>query len=94
MDSLAKPSSHLTMDLCGTVALVSGTTLTKQLGRRLKFARLQKELTQKEAALLAGVSRERWGQMERGSVANLNKLAAACEAIGVVLTVDVVVPQQ
>lgn len=64
------------------------------LGQQLKSARLAAGLSRADAAGLAGVTETRWGQMERGSVSNLNKLQSACEAIGAVLKVSVEVPSE
>ena len=51
-------------------------------------------MTQAQAAELAGVTRQRWGQMEAGSVSNLNKLHAACTAIGAVPNFSIGIPTE
>ena len=70
------------------------TDLTTRLGQQLRTAREAAGLTQAEAAELAGVTRARWGQMEAGSTSNLNKLVAACIAIGAVFTVEISTPKE
>ena len=83
-------SSEIDPHTCDTVGVVTGPTkLTRRLGTRLKKLRKAQGLTQEQAAELLGVTRARWGQMERGNVTNLTKLEAACEAIGARLIVDV-----
>ncbi len=83
-------SSEIDLHTCDTVGTVTGPTkLTRRLGAHLKKVRKAKGLTQEQAAELLGVTRARWGQMETGSTSNLNKLHAACEAIGARLIVYV-----
>ena len=74
--------------------MTTTTALCTQLGAQLRAARLLAELTQEQAADLAGVNHRRWSQMERGGVANINKLQAACAAIGAELTVIVSAPTE
>jgi len=70
------------------------TEITLDLARQLRRARDAAELTQADAAALAGVTKARWSQMESGSVANINKLYAACNAIGAVLNASVEIPSE
>ena len=70
------------------------TEITLDLARQLRRARDAAGLTQADAAALAGVTRERWGQMERGSTSNINKLVAACDAIGAEFTASIGIPQE
>lgn len=70
------------------------TAVALRLGLQLRAARLAAGLTQEEAADLAGVSGARWGQMERGSTSNINKLQAACVSIGALLIVCVKIPDE
>ena len=90
-------SSEIDLHTCDTVGTVTGvnkvtrrpTKLTRRLGARLREARQARGLTQAAAAKLAKITPQRWEQMENGSVSNLNRLHAACEAINASLIVDV-----
>jgi transcriptional regulator with XRE-family HTH domain len=53
-----------------------------QLGDQLRQLRLQQNLSQEEAAHLAGYSRERWSQLERGKCSHVGLLSEAARAIG------------
>lgn len=70
------------------------TDLTTRLGQQLRTAREAAGLTQAEAAELAGVSKQRWSQMEAGSTSNLNKLVGACVAIGAELHIGIRIPSE
>jgi DNA-binding XRE family transcriptional regulator len=70
------------------------TDITTRLGAELRRAREAAGLTQAEAAELAGVTPGRWSQMEGGATSNLNKLLAACVAIGAVLNIEVTTPKE
>lgn len=69
------------------------TDIARTLGQQLRTAREAAGLTQSDAAALAGVTPGRWSQMESGSTSNLNKLHAACVAIGAVLDISVRTPR-
>ena len=63
----------------------SQTTLgvQKEIGRRLREARLAAGLTQEEAAAAAGIDAKRWQRLEQGSVnATLRTLGRVAEALG------------
>ena len=82
-------------DTCDTMeAMPEASDTMKRLGAQLRTARRTADLTQAQAAELAGVTRGRWAQMEAGSVSNLNRLLAACEVIGAELEVNVRVPSE
>ena len=87
-------SSEIDLHTCDTVGVVTGPTkptiLTRRLGARLKKLRKAKGLTQTQAAELLGITKGRWSHMEHGHFTNLNKLQAACDAIGVRMIVKLV----
>ena len=63
----------------------SQTTLgvQKEIGRRIREARLAAGLTQEEAAAAAGIDAKRWQRLEQGSVnATLRTLGRVAEALG------------
>lgn len=80
-------------DTCDTMEAMP-SDITTQLGQQLQTAREAAGMTQAQAAELAGVTRQRWGQMEAGSVSNLNKLHAACTAIGAVPNFSIGIPTE
>jgi transcriptional regulator with XRE-family HTH domain len=63
----------------------SQTTLAvqKEIGRRIRDARLAAGLTQEEAAAAAGIDTKRWQRLEQGSVnATVRTLARVSAALG------------
>ncbi len=56
--------------------------IQRQLGRRIRAARIEAELTQEEAAGVAGIDYKRWQRLEAGKVnATVRTLARAAQAL-------------
>ena len=68
------------------------TALCSRLGQQLRRARHLAGLTQADAAQMAGITRQRWSQLENGSFDSVRKLSAAATAIGADLTMSIEIP--
>jgi len=59
-------------------------SVQRQLGKRIRAARLAAELTQEEAAAECGIDYKRWQRLESGEVnATIRTLHRVAEALGI-----------
>ena len=65
----------------------------RQLGERLGRIRLQRNLTQAELAIEAGVSKRTVERMEAGGATQLINLVRVCRALGLVEGFETLVPE-
>ena len=63
------------------------------IGHQLKIARVTAGRTQEQAADLAGVTRQRWGQLEAGNIDSLRRLQSLVAAIGAEVQVLITAPE-
>jgi transcriptional regulator with XRE-family HTH domain len=64
-----------------------------ELGRRLERQRLQRDLTQSEAAELAGIGRATLQRIERGESVQATSLVKLLRALGLLSALDVALPE-
>ena len=67
--------------------------ILRQLGARLALIRLERNLTQADLAIDAGVSKRTVERMEAGGATQLVNLVRVCRALGLVEGFDALIPE-
>jgi len=71
---------------------MSDRAIVKEMGRRVKRTRLERNLTQKEIADLAGISRPTVSDLERGKLFGILTLLQVLRALNALDAVDAFLP--
>lgn len=72
----------------------SNAAIARELGQRLKDARIDASLTQAQLAAKAGVSQKTITNLEGGSDVTLGSLVSVLRALALLSRMDLLVPQQ
>src|SRR5690625_1838547 len=76
------------------ISQLSDTAIPERLGQRLAHYRLNRNLTQEQIALEAGVSRRSVSKLENGHVVDTRILIRILRALGLISQLDTLAPEQ
>lgn len=75
-----------------TIYGMSDRAIVKEMGRRVKRKRLEKNLTQQEVAELAGINRTTFSDLERGKLFGILTLLKILRALNSLEAIDAFLP--
>ena len=72
---------------------LSTQSISREVGKRLKRVRLQRNLTQEYVCAQAGLSRNTLSRLENGSAAQLDSLIKVMRVLGLLNNLELLVPE-